>query len=80
MEHSAEAVVPAPGDRIEVCIPRLSGKRRGTIEYLDELQILVRWNDGTSGSLRRGVFEDRFSVVTAGQELAKAGGLTGGRR
>ena len=69
MEHSAETVVPAPGDRIDVCIPRLSGQRQGTIEYLDELQILVKWDDGTSGSLRRGVSEDRFRVLTPSRQL-----------
>jgi hypothetical protein len=29
--------------------------------YADELQILVKWDDGRSGSLRPGV--DRFSIV-----------------
>jgi hypothetical protein len=63
MASSEEDLRPARGDRIEVCVPRPSGRRYGTIEYVDRLQVLVRWNDGSSGSLRRGTFEDRFHIL-----------------
>jgi hypothetical protein len=53
-------LIPAKGDRIE--IGRRTGVAiRGTVFYADELQILVKWDDGRSGSLRPGV--DRFSIV-----------------
>jgi hypothetical protein len=34
---------------------------RGTVFYADHLQILVKWDDGRSESLRPGV--DRFRIV-----------------
>jgi len=35
--------------------------RRGTVQYADELQILVKWDDGSSGSLRVG--SDSWRIV-----------------
>lgn len=40
---------------------------RGTVEYADQLQILVKWDNGRSSSLRVG--RDRFRVASPGQEL-----------
>jgi hypothetical protein len=37
---------------------------RGTVFYSDELQILVKWDDGRSESLRPGV--DDFRIVEPG--------------
>jgi hypothetical protein len=36
---------------------------RGTVFYADELQRLVKWNDGRSESLRRGVIAGVFRIV-----------------
>jgi hypothetical protein len=43
------------GERIELLRPRLGIRVRGTVFYADELQILVKWDDGRSESLRPGV-------------------------
>jgi hypothetical protein len=44
--------VPSIGDRVE---RRRGGvAQRGTVHYADELQILVKWDDGSSSSLRVG--------------------------
>jgi hypothetical protein len=40
------------GDRIEAVLPRLGDWPRGTVYYVDDLQILVKWDDGRSESLR----------------------------
>jgi hypothetical protein len=51
------------GDRIELVLPRLGRRLRGTVYYADQLQVLVKWDDGRSESLRRGVVADRFRVL-----------------
>ena len=50
---------PSKGERIE--IRRVGISVRGTVFYSDQLQILVKWDDGRSSSLRVG--NDRFAVV-----------------
>jgi hypothetical protein len=50
------------GDRIELVLPRLGIPTRGTVYYVDDLQILVKWDDGRSESLRAS-FADRFRIV-----------------
>jgi hypothetical protein len=45
-------VMPSPGDRIELL--RTGVTLRGHVWYADQLQILVKWDDGTSNSLRVG--------------------------
>jgi hypothetical protein len=52
------------GERIELLRPRLGIRVRGTVFYADELQILVKWDDGRSESLRPGV--DDFRIVGRG--------------
>jgi len=37
--------------------------RRGTVQYADELQILVKWDDGSSSSLR--VDSDPYRIVNS---------------
>jgi hypothetical protein len=55
-------VFPSKGDRIErIDENRLGVSVRGTVEYADELQILVKWDDDRSSSLRVG--KDRFRVI-----------------
>jgi hypothetical protein len=50
----ASREIPPRGARIERV-------ERGTVFYSDQLQILVKWDDGRSQSLRTGI--DRFRVV-----------------
>jgi hypothetical protein len=54
--------VPCKGDRIQLRLPRLGLYPCATVYYVDELQILVKWDDGRSESLR-GEFADRFRIL-----------------
>jgi hypothetical protein len=50
--------VPKIGDRVE---RRRAGIAQcGTVHYADELQILVKWDDGSSSSLRVGQYRLRI--------------------
>jgi hypothetical protein len=53
-ELGSNECVPAKGDRIELDRPRMGVRVRGTVFYSDQLQILVKWDDGRSESLRPG--------------------------
>jgi hypothetical protein len=46
--------IPDRGDRIELRRPHLGVRVRGIVFYADQLQILVKWDDGRSQSLRAG--------------------------
>jgi hypothetical protein len=59
--------VPNKGDRIELLRPRLGIRLRGRVFYADQLQILVKWDDGRSESLRTGT--QMFRIL--GAELAQ---------
>jgi hypothetical protein len=48
------ACIPNRGDRIELLRPRFGVRMRGMVFYADQLQILVKWDDGRSQSLRAG--------------------------
>jgi hypothetical protein len=51
--------IPSKGERIEI---RRSGVSvRGTVCHSDQLQLLVKWDNGRSSSLRVG--SDRFAIV-----------------
>jgi hypothetical protein len=52
---------PGKGDRIELILPRQGVSLRGTAYLVDDLQILVKWDDGCSESLRPGSV--RFRIV-----------------
>jgi hypothetical protein len=53
--HRSEfACIPNKGDRIELLRPRLGIRLRGRVFYADQLQVLVKWDDGRSESLRAG--------------------------
>jgi hypothetical protein len=50
--------IPSRGDQLE---QTLMGVRRvGHVWYADQLQVLVKWQDGSSSSLR--VSRDRYSI------------------
>jgi hypothetical protein len=53
--------IPKKGDRIERLQPRTGAHLAGTVFHVDQLQILVKWDDGRSGSLRPGV--DSFRII-----------------
>jgi hypothetical protein len=54
---------PNKGDRIELL--RMGVPVRGTVFYAEELQMLVKLNDGRSESLRRGVTDGFLRIVEA---------------
>jgi Domain of unknown function (DUF4314) len=59
--HKQYGAVPKKGDRIELTRSRAGVHARGTIYHVDDIQILVKWDDGRSEALRPGV--DRFTIV-----------------
>jgi hypothetical protein len=59
--HGREEI-PMKGERIELLELRMGVPRRGRVFYSDQLQILVKWDDGRSESLRPGVV--RFRIIT----------------
>jgi hypothetical protein len=46
------AQIPSKGDRVEQ--RRMGVIRHGHVWYADQLQVLVKWEDGKSSSLRLG--------------------------
>jgi hypothetical protein len=52
------------GDRVEQIRRCFGTTLRGTVFYVDELQILLKWDDGRSQSLRSD-FADRVRIVEA---------------
>jgi hypothetical protein len=57
----ASAALPKKGQRIELLRTEMGVRLRGTVFYSDHLQILVKWDNGRSQSLRPGV--DRFRII-----------------
>jgi hypothetical protein len=55
-------LIPDKGDRIELPDRRLGVAARGTVQHVDHVQILVKWDDGRSGGLRVGI--DQFRIVS----------------
>ena len=53
--------IPSKGDRIELLRTQTGVRLRGTVFYADQLQILVRWDNGRSQSLRVGV--DQYKIL-----------------
>lgn len=62
---------PRKGDRIELILPGLGVPVRGTVHHVDQLQILVKWDDGRSEGLRPD-FADRFRIIQDDPELRRA--------
>jgi hypothetical protein len=59
--------IPDKGDQVEQ--RRAGVSRTGVVWYADQLQVLVKWQDGKSSSLRLG--RDQFSIRTARDEDAR---------
>ena len=54
-------VIPSKGDRVRQFRTGLT--REGYVWYADQLQVLVKWDEGASSSLRRG--GDSFAVASS---------------
>jgi hypothetical protein len=50
----ANAYIPSKGERIELAKSATGVRARGTVFYADQLQILVKLDNGRSQSLRAG--------------------------
>ena len=64
MRHPEIRKVPrylVRGDRIELRRPATGVRIRGTVHYSDQLQILVKWDDGRSQSVKPGI--DRYRII-----------------
>jgi len=59
--------IPSKGDRVEQ--RRMGVVRRGYVWYADQLQVLVKWEDGKSSSLRLGC--DLLYIATAAGEAPR---------
>jgi hypothetical protein len=51
-KDKAPETIPSKGDRVEET--RQGIRRLGTVWYADQLQVLVKWDDGSSSSLPLG--------------------------
>ena len=60
--------IPNRGDQVEQL--RIGVRRLGVVWYADQLQVLVKWQDGTSSSLRLG--RDQFAIRTPAEEDARS--------
>jgi hypothetical protein len=60
--------IPSKGDQVEQ--RRLGISRIGYVWYSDQLQVLVKWQDGKSSSLRIG--RDQFSIQPATNEDSRS--------
>jgi hypothetical protein len=60
---------PSRGDRVEQL--RLGVRRVGRVWYADDLQVLVKWEDGRSSSLRIG--KDEFHPLSSNGRVAAHG-------
>ena len=60
-ENQHDQGIPRKGDRIELNRARTGVRPRGIVQYADHLQILVKWDNGRSQSLRPGV--DHFRII-----------------
>jgi hypothetical protein len=61
------AQIPSKGDQVEQI--RAGVNRLGSVWYADQLQVLVKWEDGSSSSLRLG--RDRFCIRVMAKKPAR---------
>ena len=61
------ARIPSKGDQVEQ--RRTGTSRVGYVWHADHLQVLVKWEDGTSSSLRLG--RDQFLIKAVADETAR---------
>jgi hypothetical protein len=61
-QEDVRSVQLRKGDRIELILPGRGEPVRGTVYYVDQLQTLVKWDDGRSESLRSDS-GDRLRIV-----------------
>ena len=73
MSPGGAHVVPSRGD--EIVVRQSGASRRGRVEYADQVQILVKWNDGGSSSLRIG--HTPYEVIPPSHSAPADPGLTG---
>jgi hypothetical protein len=61
--HDEGSPMPSRGDRIELFRTEMGVRVRlcGTVFYSDQMQVLVKWDDGRSQGLRLGT--DRFRIL-----------------
>ncbi len=67
---------PNKGDRVEQLHTGI--RRVGRVWYVDDLQVLVKWEDGRSSSLRIG--RDRFHPAATAASLSSGGDAWGATR
>ena len=60
-EEGSHSPLPSKGDRIELLRKHFGIRPRGTVYYSDHRQILVKWDNGRSQSLRPEA--DRFRII-----------------
>jgi hypothetical protein len=60
-EEGPSSALPSKGDRIELLREHFGIRPRGTVYYSDHRQILVKWDNGRSQSLRPET--DRFRII-----------------
>ena len=60
--------IPSRGDQVEQ--RRMGISRIGYVWYSDQLQVLVKWQDGKSSSLRIG--RDQVSIRTAADDDSRS--------
>ena len=53
--------IPSRGDPIELRRLATGVRIRGTVQYSNEVQILVKWDDGRSQSVKPGI--DRYRII-----------------
>jgi len=63
-------IVPSIGDRVERTLAGVS--KRGRVHYADELQALVKWDDGSSSSIR--LDRERLRVLEPSRHAPKSRG------
>ena len=63
-----DPLIPSVGDQVEIIRTGIS--LRGTVQYADGLQVLVKWDDGSSSSLRVG--RENFRILDRARNQSAA--------